>query len=41
MYPSFGKPPFPYYRLAGAVAWLLFVTSLTEPSLLATALKSG
>jgi hypothetical protein len=41
-YPSFGKPPpFPYYRLAGAVAWLLFVTSLTEPSLLATALKSG
>jgi Transposase DDE domain len=41
-YPGFGPtPPFPYYRLAGAVAWLLFVTSLTEPSLLATALKSG
>jgi hypothetical protein len=42
VYPSFGRtPPFPYYRLAGAVAWLLFVTSLTEPTLLAAALKSG
>ena len=41
-YPGFGPtPPFPYYRLASAVAWLLFVTSLTEPSLLATTLKSG
>jgi hypothetical protein len=42
LYPSFGKTPwFPYYRLAGAVAWLLFVTSLTEPSILAATLKSG
>jgi hypothetical protein len=42
VYPSFGSAPsFPYYRLVGAVAWLLFVTSLTEPSLLAATLKSG
>ncbi|MCI0406022.1 MAG: transposase, partial [candidate division Zixibacteria bacterium] len=42
LYPSFGPVPrFPYYRLAGGLAWALFVGVLTNPSLFFTLQKSG
>ena len=40
--PSFGPVPrYPYYRIAGGLAWLLLVGSLSDPSLLSAIGKSG
>ena len=42
LYPSFGPAPrFPYYRLAGGLALLLLVGSLTDPPALSAIWKSG
>jgi hypothetical protein len=42
IYPSFGKTPrFPYYRVAGGLALLLLVGTLTDPTLLLAGGKSG
>ena len=41
-YPSFGPTPrFPYYRIAGGLAWILTVASLVDPPLLFDLEESG
>lgn len=42
IYPSFGPTPrYPYYRIAGGLAYLLLVGALTDPALLLGLGKSG
>lgn len=41
-YPSFGPTPrFPYYRVAGGLALLLFVAMLSYPALILASAKTG
>jgi len=42
IYPSFGPTPrYPYYRIAGGLAYLLLIGALADPSLLSSIWKTG